>query len=216
MSKVLLSPAFRPFNSLFELGEHHALAENEGVIAGLAALEGLAVLLAQEVDDHAVFLGGGAVYGFVGNPLLAQDVQGLVHFSSGDFQDRALDVDGGQVTRGEFGIDLEDGGELEVSGALGLFRLDAGVAGNAQVLADHGFAEHLVQGFGEHFMAGLVAILLLDDIEGDLARAEARHLHVLAQALQALLHVLFDISDGDGEVQTAFQFVGVCGGRFHE
>jgi hypothetical protein len=65
-------------------------------------------------------------------------------------------------------------------------------------------------------VASLVAILLLDDAERNLARTEARHLDVAARALEALFHFLLDIGDGDGEVDAAFEFVSLCSSRFHE
>jgi hypothetical protein len=103
-----------------------------------------------------------------------------------------------------------------VGGALGGLRLDARVAGDAHLLRGHGFAEDAVELLGQHFVAGLVAVLLLDDAERHLARAETGHLHVLAHALQALVHFLLDIGDGDGEVDATFEFVGLCSASFHE
>ena len=73
-----------------------------------------------------------------------------------------------------------------------------------------------IQFFRQHFVASLVAILLLDVVERHFARAEARHLHVFARALEALFHFLLDISDCDGEVDAAFEFVSLCSGCFHE
>ena len=96
------------------------------------------------------------------------------------------------------------------------FRLDARITGNPHLLFGHRFAEDAIQFLGQHFVASLVAILLLDDAERHLARAEARHLHVLAHTLQALFHFLFDVSDGNGQVDAAFEFVSLCGGCFHE
>lgn len=204
------------FNCLLEIGEHHALTENEGVVAGLAALEGLAVLLAEEVDDDAVFLLGAAVGGVVTDALLAQDFQGVVDFGCADFQGWTLDAGSRQVAQGDLRVNLENRSKFEVRGAVGGLRLNSRIAGHAQFLFGHRGAENAVQFFGQYFVTGLVAILLLDDVERNLARAEARHFDIFAHALEALFHFLFDIGDGDGKINAAFEFVGLCGGCFHE
>ena len=103
-----------------------------------------------------------------------------------------------------------------MSRAFAGLGLDPWVAGNTHLLGGYGLAEDAVQFFGQHFVTGLAAILLFDDAERHLARAEAGHLDVLSHTLQALIHLLFDILDGDGQVDAAFQFVGLSGGRFHE
>ena len=179
-------------------------------------MEWLAVLLAEEVDDDTVFPGCRTIGVFVGNTLLAQDLQGLVHFRARHFENRTLDFRGRHVGRGEFRIHLENGREFEMGGAFGALRLDPRVAGDTHFLGGDGFAEDTVEFLGQDLVARLVAMLLPDDAERHLARAEARHLHVLAHALQALVHFLLDIGDGDGEVDAALEFVSLSSSCFHE
>jgi len=104
--------------------------------------------------------------------------------------------------------------------AFGRFRFDARVTGDAQLARRHGFAESAVERFVQRFVACLIAVLLLDDTGRHLARTEARHLDVLAHALQALVDVLVEIGNRHGEIQATLErvdglFVGVCGVRFH-
>ena len=208
-------------HGLLEVGQHGALTEHERVIMRLAALEGLAVLLAEEVDGHLVASGGGAVDRLVAHALLAQDVQRAVEFGCADFKLGALELDVLQVGDREFGINLEHGRKFDVRRALGLLGLDARVAGNTQLLAAHGVAEGALDGFVHGLVVGLSAVLLLDDAGRHLARAEAGHLGVFAQTLQALLDLLVEVGNRHGEVKTALQrarrhgFGRVAGVGFH-
>ena len=193
------------------------------IVLGFAALEGDAVLLAEEIDGHAVAGSSGAINRLVANALLAQNGERAVHFGVADFEHRTLDFNARQIAQLDFGINLENGRELEVSLALGGLRFDARVTGNAQLLRFGDFAERFFERVVERLVARLVAVLLLDHRRRHLARTEARHLHVLAQALQALLDFLVEIGDSDRQIQTTLKGVGqlrgfdsgVCDVRFH-
>ena len=108
-------------HGVLEFLEHLAFADQELEVLGLAALEGLAVDLAFEVDRHAVaFLGRGVLRALgEGAALLAQDVQRLVDGGVGHFGAELLDFGRGQVADLHFGIDLEH----RVESQLALGRL---------------------------------------------------------------------------------------------
>jgi hypothetical protein len=59
-------------------------------------------------------------------------------------------------------------------------------------------------------MTSLLAILLPDDVSRHLARTEARHLHVLAQTLQALVDFPVEFGNRDRQVNPTLEGVYGC------
>ena len=213
-------------HGIFEIGQHRAFTENEGIILGLAALERLTILLAEEIDSHAITLGGGTIDRLITDALLAQHLQRTVHFRRTDLQRDTLDLHGTEVVDGDFGINLEDRREFQMRGAFAGLRLDVRRTGHAQLLIADGLAERLAQRFTQRFVTRLNPILLPHDVGRHLARTEAGHLDVLADFAQLLVDLLVEISDGHRNIQAAFQGArlrsgfcrsirGVCSVRFH-
>ena len=192
-------------HSGLEVLEHLAATDHEGEVGRLAAVELDAVLAAGEVHHHAVAVLGGTLDLGEGGALLAQHVEGLVDLGVTDFQLRTLDLVGAHVGDDDLGVNLEDRGELEGVGAGGLLRLDAGVAGDAQVLGADLLAEHTLDRGADGLGAGLGAVRLGDHAERDLARTEARHLDGAGHLLQTRFDILFDIGQRHGHVDTALE-----------
>ena len=106
-----------------------------------------------------------------------------------------------------FRIDLEHRRELEraLRRRRAVRRLDARIAGHAQVLLAHGLVEARLHGIGDDVRAHLRAILLRDHLDRHLARPEARHLDGLGKAREALVDFALDLLQRHGDAQAALE-----------
>ena len=195
----------------FEIGQEPTVADHHGLTIRGTAVERHVVDLADVVDDDDVAGRRSAGHGEVFRALLAQHVDGLVDLGRTDLDDGTLDRRRRQVTDGDLGEDLEGRRELECRCGFGFLdaitggRLDARIARDAQVLFADGLAERAFDGVSQHFLAHLEPILLRNDLEGHLARAEAMELHRALQALQAGVHFVVDLVHRHRDLQTALQ-----------
>ena len=205
-------------HGVLEFLEHLAFADQELEVLGLAALEGLAVDLAFEVDRHAVaFLGRGVLRALgEGAALLAQDVQRLVDGGVAHFGAELLDFGRGQVADLHFGIDLEHRVESQL--ALGRCFLlgDLGLAGDAQLGLVGGLGESLAHLVVHHLVVHRVAVALGHDGHRHLAGTEAVHLDGARQALQAGIDFGLDDVDGQRQRDLAFQLFEGFNGHGHD
>jgi hypothetical protein len=203
----------------FEFRQHAAFAQHEGVVFGLAAVELDAVDLADEVDGHAVAVGGHGfaavavlaclTLGVVVHALLAQDVDGLVDFGVADVGLDGLDFDAFQGRQADFRIDFEGGVEAQHAFRRFLLRFDFRHAGNAQLGFGGGIVERLADAVVQDIGFDLVAVLSGDHLHRHLARTEAR----CACGLGLLLEAFFDfrtyVAQRKGERQAALEFTQV-------
>jgi len=178
---------------------------HEREILRLATVEDFAVLAAGEVDDDAIAFGHRTLDCLEARALLAQDFDGLIHFGFTDLERRALDLVLGELAHDDVGIDLEHRGERERAFVGSVFRFDAGIARDAQVLGTHLFAERLLHGRADRFAARLTTVGLGDDLQRHLARAEPWHLHRARHALEAAVHLFLDVRQRNGDVDTALE-----------
>ena len=196
---------------LFELGQHAAFAQHEAETFSLAAGKFHAVDRTHEIDRYAVAIlcnrctAVAVLAGFaarvVVHALLAQDVEGLVDLGIGDFGLGAGQFCAGQIAELDFRIHLEGGVErdLVIGHAFGL-QLKARLAGNLHALLVGDVEELTGSLVVADFEFDLLAVLLLDHLHRDLARAEAGHLDGLGQTRQTALLLLlhFGLRDSQG------------------
>src|SRR5690606_25629188 len=201
--------------AVLEVRQHAALAQYVRIALGLAALEFHAVNRADEVDGHAIAVLRGTLDIVIMHALLAQHLDGLVHFGVGYFERRALDGHAGQIARLEFGIDLEGRIELQLIGRRIGFGFETGITGHAQVLVAHGVTERFLDLVADHFGADLRTVLLCHQLHRHLAGTETRHLYSAREALEALVDLLVDFCDGHGHGQAAFELAQVFYGALH-
>ena len=177
------------------------------MVLARAAVEGLAVDAADEVDHHGI-----AVLGLVGlgrrlEALLlgrqafqiAVDVlvAGLGHQP---FQRRCREV--GDVDLRQH-LDLD--GERQVLVLLHILQVHVRPHGGAHLVV----AEHLLGAFADrlldHLAEGALAVQPLQQGQRRLAGAEALQVDAVAQVLQDHLHALFDLVDADDHLIGALQ-----------
>ena len=165
---------------LFEAGDERARAQGQRVVLGGAALEGLAVHLAEEVDHHLVaVLGLGALLavGEAGR-IAGQGLESLLHVLvvGGDLQ--ALDLDVRQVGLGDVGqlfvVHLDDQVVAFLPVLVG--HLDLGLGGGAVAGGFEVVVQGAVHGFLHDLAEEALAELLLQQRHRDLALAKALHL----------------------------------------
>ena len=195
----------RAAHALLELAEHLALAEHELDAGGAAALEGLAVDAAFEVDGHAVAIGGDALHRDIVRPLAAHGLEHRVDVGVGDVGGRALDGELRDRLDLDLGHDLEQRGEAQVCARLGREVLDARVGGGLQVLAAHSLGVRLAQQVAHDLGLHLRGELLAHHGERRLARAEALEARGLRELLEARLDLARDALGGDRDFQAALE-----------
>jgi hypothetical protein len=205
-------------HGLVELLEHLAFADHELEVLGLAALEGLAVDLAFEVDGDAVAgLHGGVLRALgEGAALLAQDVQGAVDGGVGDFGADLLDFGFGQVADLHFRVDLEHRVEGQLAFGRAFLLGDLRLAGHAQLGFVGGGGEGLADLVVHDLVLHRVAVALGHDGHRHLAGAEAVHLDGARQLLQAGIDFGLDGVDGQRQRHLAFQLVQGFYGHGHD
>ena len=183
--KGLAGTGHATFDGGLELGQQRTLAQHHRVILGFTTGKGHTILLTQEVDHDTVFLLGGTVGVFVSHALFTQNFQGFLNVSSRDFMHRALDFGSRHIGQGELGVQLKGRrkGQRFAEGIT--LRLDARVTGHLEVLLGNRFTKGAANDLVERFITRLQAILLLDHLGRDLARAETGDLQGLTHARQA-------------------------------
>mmetsp|Transcript_42319 Transcript_42319/g.99330 ORF Transcript_42319/g.99330 Transcript_42319/m.99330 type:complete len:466 (-) Transcript_42319:3789-5186(-) len=201
-----------------ELLQHLAFADQELEAFGLAALEGLAVDLAFEVDGDAVTGLGHVGSGALGEAaaLLAQDLDGLVDGFFGHVAGDALDLGGGQVADLDLGVDLEGGIESHLALGRLVLLLDARQAGHAQLGFVGGVVESRAQLVVDDFVLHRIAVALGDDVHRHLAGAEAVGLDGAGQLLQTGFDFAVDVSGRHVQGDAAFQLFEGFDGDGHD
>ena len=192
---------------LFEAGDEAARADHQVRVLGGAAVEGLAVQLAQEVDGQLVALGGLdglALLVLVGLGLAGQFGQGLVQIGVRGLIGWAFQLQGLGIDRGEFRHDLQrhligqvflTGDDLVHVGG----QLHLGGSGRTDLGLVEGLLAGLVQ-FGVDDLAHeITAESLLDVGDRHLARTEALQLHLRGDFLDAGFELLVQLRDGNGD-----------------
>ena len=200
--QVLLIAGLHADKLLLKAGHKGVGTQLQAEILALAALKRLALQEALEVDDDRVALLGLPVHAHQTGVAVGQSLQALVHIRNGDLD---LLLGGGQslvLAQGHFGI--HRGGGLEGEAVAGHLALDLhrGIAHHLELLLLHGS----LIGLGERdidclFEKHLCAVHPLDDLPGGLARAEARHVDLLAHLLICLFDGSFKLrcTDLDGQ-----------------
>ncbi|ABA51079.1 hypothetical protein BURPS1710b_2483 [Burkholderia pseudomallei 1710b] len=210
-----------------EFGQHPPFAEHEHEVFRRAALERDAVDLADEIHRHAVAVLRGRVRAAVAvlaafaarvemHALLAQDVERAVDLGVADRRRRALDFSRRQIADLHFRIDLER--RVERVGALllrVLFRREARLTRDAQVFRTADREEFLTDLVAQHLCLDLARVLLRDHLERHLARAEARHAHVLREFLDTGVDLLLHDILRQGDRHTAFELAEVFNNVSH-
>ena len=150
--------------------------------------------------------------------LATQHVERAVDVGRGDVDHRTLDRQAAEVADLHLGIHLEHRRELERAGARVAFALglDARIARHAQVLLAHGLVEARLHGVGDHVRAHLRAVLLRDHLDRHVARAEARHLDGLGEALQALADFALDLRERHRDAQAPGELIQGLQRALHE
>ena len=160
----------------FKTRDEGAVADSDPAVFCGTTFKGLAVDLADKVDDDnvAIFSLGvlAAFLGGIGAVLVGQLAQGLIDLCISDFSDRTFDLQLGRISRFEFRHDFQADLEGEVSAtghSLGI-RLDVDLRLGRrsdlalvqrflgglrdqliEQIAHDGFAEHLADMLGRHF-----------------------------------------------------------------
>ena len=188
----------RALELLLEAGDEPARAELDHLVAALAAAERLAAERAEEVHDHEVAGGGGALDGLELGHAVAQLLDLLLDRLVGDLGIAAADLE--PLVLAELGLradaDLDreaqrlalarELAEIEVGLAD---RDDLGGVDGGRVPAGDRLADRLV----EH---GLAPDALDDHGRRDLALAEAGDAQVAAERLRGLGDALLDLGGG--------------------
>ena len=180
---------------LLEALDQPARAELEQVAARLAALEGLVVDVAGEVDHHEVAVGGLALDGLQRRGGLAHPLQLGVHLVGGDLRLAAPDLDALVVAELGLGPHAHLDGEGQRVPRVGhSLEVDVWIAdrGDTRVLqrllvparqsVAHGLVEH-----------GLAAHALEHHLSRHLALAKAGDLEVLAELFGCAQQLVLDL-----------------------
>ena len=209
--------------ALLEARDQAAGADLDELVAALAALEGLAVDRADEVEDHEVAVGGRAVDDLQARHALAHLVDLLVD---------GLGIGGGLAAddlqaavraerRARAHADLEgERQRLALVGQLAEVQVDVGVADGG----DAGLVDGLHVPVGQAAADGLVedrlaADALDDDGRRDLAGAKTGNLHLASELARLRLQRALDLLGGDLDVDAHARLGqlgdggGDCGGH---
>ena len=204
--KRLRFTGLHPCELAFEVGEQPPLAENQGMALRRSALELHALDGAAIVDRQTVAGFRGPVHRLVRRALLAHHLKRLVDFGISHLELRTRDRHLREVAKRHLRIHFECCAVLERAGAL-LERLclEAGIAGNAQLLLPHRFAEALFDGVSQHLLADLGPELLGHHLERHLAGTKAMQLHRARKLLETGLDLAVDLGYGYRHAQPAFE-----------
>ncbi len=120
--------------------------------------------------------------------------------------DRPLDLHLTQFADCHLRVDLEGGDVFEfIRRRIARLDFDARIARDTEILFLYRFAEAVLHGVAEHFLAHLAAKLLLDDLHGHLAGPEAVQLHGAGEAFQAGFDFGVDLVKRQRNGQAAFE-----------
>ena len=216
LSELIATAGRKRFDRLRDYHFEFAPLEQERSAGNLldidpaAARELDAVDRSGEVDDHPVAVLGAPVGIVPLRVLPAQNLDRAVDVRLADVDLRPLDRHRREVAERDLGEDLEHRRELErlarPRGAR--VRLDAGIAGDAQVLRPDRLVEPGPHRLGDDVRAHLRPVLLLDHLERHVAGAEAGDLRALREVGEALLHFAFDVAQRHGDVEAALEAGG--------
>ena len=181
-----------------------------GKVVGLAAIEFLAVDLADEVDGQTVALlalpGPGGRFIFL--EALAEVFQGFGHGLVGHLGLGAGELDRLEIDLGHIREDFELHIELEVLAVLEGLHLDLRSKGGLQLIVVDRLLRALVHRLLEHLAHHRTTVLLFQQGDRHLARAETRDLDGLFQLTQTLVDALLDFGGGDHDLIGASQSLG--------
>ena len=204
---VLLVAGLHADDLLLKAGNEAVRTQLQAVVLALAAIKRLAVQEALEVDDSGVALLGLALHAHQTGVAVRELLQALVHIGGSNLD---LVLRGGQalvLAQGDLGI--YGSGSLEGKAFLGAVtdHLHGRIAHDLQLLLLHsgliGLGERDIDGLLEKH---LCAVHALNDLAGGLARAEARHVDLLAHLLICLFDGSLELggADLDGQSDLAF------------
>ena len=192
-------------------------AEHQVGVARRAALEGLAVDLADEVDGHPVAFLGGPVLGLVGAGALGDALHLFLDLLVGDLDHRPLDLDAGRVLELEARQRLVGEGEAEVRLALQdllglalvLGHVDLRLHGGALVALGDDAARRGVEDVLDDLGHQRLAVHLAQVRHRDLARPEALQPHLVFGLVEPGLEARFKIRSGHDDLDLALQPLGL-------
>ena len=200
--QVFLVAGLHAHQLVLEAGDKGVGAQLQAVVLSLAAVKGLALQEALEVDDHGVAVLGLPIHTHQAGVPVGEGLQALVHVSGGDLD---LLLGGAQaLVLAQSDLGIHRGGGLEGKAVLRHLALDlhSGVAHHLEIL----FLHRSLIGLGERNIHGLLekhlsAVHPLDDLPGGLAGAEARHVDLLAHLLIGFFDGSFKLrcTDLDGQ-----------------
>ncbi len=139
--------------------------------------------------------------------LQAQFLDQLVDVRIGDLDHLALDLELVQRLQVDLRQDLDGRGVLERRAGLDARALDLRCAGRVQVLLRDRLRVRGSDQVAEQFLADLGTVLLFDDLERRLARAEALEPGAFADRLQSVAQFLVDGLGRDLDAELALEFV---------
>src|SRR4051794_11267470 len=176
--KVTALPGLHVDKVFLEVGKQLSSAKQNLLICTSSTIEGLARNRTAIVDAHLVALPGATLNGVIVGTLLAQDLDGLVHFCIVDIDYRPLDFNLRQLTEGNFRINFERRDIFEcVRWRLAWLEFNARISGDAQVFFLYCFPKAALHRISQHFLSHLSAELLLHNFHRDFAGAEAVELY---------------------------------------
>src|SRR5699024_2824965 len=172
-----------------------------------AAIKGLTIYLAREVNRDAVgILSGTAFLCFVFSALLAQDVNGFLNLVIAHINLCTRDLKLGELGNIDLGIDFEGGGKSQLL-FVGLFflGLETGRACDAQL----GFLNDGLQpaaNFGiDDVVANACAMTALNQGERRLAGPKTLHLGGTRNTPELRQNFFLDFGRGNDQINTALQ-----------
>ena len=167
------SPGGGAHQLILKAGDEGTGAQLQGILLGLAALKGDAVLEALEVDDHSVAVLGGTLHSNLAGGPGDQGLHLVVDILSGDGDLSLGGLDALVLAQHRHGAQGDGGGEGEALLAQGL-HLHGGIAHHIQAgLLDRLGQGHRIQIVDRILIEHVGTIHLLHQLAGGLALPEA-------------------------------------------
>lgn len=180
---------------VLEARDHPARADLDGVVDAFAALEGLAIDVAEEVDDdHVALLGIGAIGDLLDDGgLLAELRELLVDLGVIDLADLAHDGQPFVVVGHDLGLHFDLGGEAKrlILGELEA-RVDDRRVDREEVLLLDGLPEAVIDEALNDLAFDGALVELLEDLARHVAGAKAFHFGPLLQAFVGEVELVAD------------------------
>ena len=193
---------------VLEAGDQAAGAKLDRLALGGAAVEGDAIDLADEIDQHLIALGGflaglgvGEGLGARGDPL-----HRLFDLRVGDGDDQLLELQPVDRQRLDLRQHFERDGQLRILALfIALAQRDVGLHRGAQLVVGDQLVHRFTDGGVQRVLVERRAVHLLDEVGGHLAGAEAGHAHLRRHPLDLVLDARGDVLRGDRDRVAALQ-----------